>query len=138
MGFAALRQHVPNFTQNKKMSKVDTLRSAVDYIKSLQELLEHGATPQRRSSGGSERDTEDDDVHEVPYQAVTDQRQRLVTAAPFEDADGFYDFSRIGDNAPSPAESQQAMTMCESSTSALDCYAAEDAELMDFCQPWLV
>ncbi|EEC12616.1 conserved hypothetical protein, partial [Ixodes scapularis] len=46
MGFAALRQHVPNFTQNKKMSKVDTLRSAVDYIKSLQDLLDHGSQRQ--------------------------------------------------------------------------------------------
>ncbi|XP_064488485.1 achaete-scute homolog 1-like [Ornithodoros turicata] len=42
MGFAALRQHVPNITQSKKMSKVDTLRSAVDYIRSLQDLLQHG------------------------------------------------------------------------------------------------
>lgn len=38
-GFNALRQHVPQSGQ-KKLSKVETLRSAVDYIRELQELLE--------------------------------------------------------------------------------------------------
>lgn len=40
MGFEKLRQHVPRGAKNKKMSKVDTLRSAVDYIKQLQTLLD--------------------------------------------------------------------------------------------------
>ncbi|XP_076365894.1 uncharacterized protein LOC143254633 [Tachypleus tridentatus] len=39
LGFATLRQHVPNNTKNKKMSKVETLRSAVEYIRELQKLL---------------------------------------------------------------------------------------------------
>ncbi|XP_076347949.1 achaete-scute homolog 1b-like [Tachypleus tridentatus] len=39
MGFATLKQHVPNGAKNKKMSKVETLRAAVEYIKQLQELL---------------------------------------------------------------------------------------------------
>lgn len=38
-GFATLRQHVPNGVKNKKMSKVETLRSAVEYIRQLQKLL---------------------------------------------------------------------------------------------------
>lgn len=38
-GFNALRQHVPQ-TGQKKLSKVETLRSAVEYIRELQELLE--------------------------------------------------------------------------------------------------
>ncbi|XP_076373249.1 achaete-scute homolog 1-like [Tachypleus tridentatus] len=38
-GFATLRQHVPGGTTKKKMSKVETLRSAVEYIKRLQQLL---------------------------------------------------------------------------------------------------
>ncbi|KAG9339884.1 hypothetical protein JZ751_022197 [Albula glossodonta] len=43
-GFATLRQHVPNGATNKKMSKVETLRSAVEYIRALQQLLhEHDA-----------------------------------------------------------------------------------------------
>ncbi|KAM6309172.1 achaete-scute homolog 2 [Aegotheles albertisi] len=44
MGFAALRQHVPHGATSKKMSKVETLRSAVEYIRALQRLLdEHDA-----------------------------------------------------------------------------------------------
>ncbi|XP_013794653.1 achaete-scute homolog 1b-like [Limulus polyphemus] len=39
MGFATLKQHVPNGAKNKKMSKVETLRAAVEYIKQLQQLL---------------------------------------------------------------------------------------------------
>ncbi|KAJ8381950.1 hypothetical protein SKAU_G00027280 [Synaphobranchus kaupii] len=43
-GFATLREHVPNGAANKKMSKVETLRSAVEYIRALQQLLdEHDA-----------------------------------------------------------------------------------------------
>ncbi|XP_050295187.1 achaete-scute complex protein T4-like [Anthonomus grandis grandis] len=48
-GFANLRQHIPNFIAqtfesgngrgNKKLSKVETLRMAVEYIRSLEELL---------------------------------------------------------------------------------------------------
>ncbi|GFX98516.1 achaete-scute homolog 1 [Trichonephila clavipes] len=46
LGFATLRQHVPNGAKSKKMSKVETLRSAVQYIKQLQQLLndEEGTT----------------------------------------------------------------------------------------------
>lgn len=43
-GFATLRQHVPHGTKRQKMSKVDTLRSAVDYIKQLQQLLQNPDT----------------------------------------------------------------------------------------------
>ncbi|XP_053546818.1 achaete-scute homolog 1-like [Bombina bombina] len=40
LGFAKLRQHVPQAQgPNKKMSKVETLRSAVEYIRALQALL---------------------------------------------------------------------------------------------------
>ncbi|XP_044133455.1 achaete-scute homolog 2-like [Bufo gargarizans] len=40
LGFAKLKQHVPQAQgPNKKMSKVETLRSAVEYISALQSLL---------------------------------------------------------------------------------------------------
>ncbi|XP_023222394.1 achaete-scute homolog 2-like [Centruroides sculpturatus] len=39
LGFAALRQHVPYRTRTKRASKVETLRSAILYIKQLQRLL---------------------------------------------------------------------------------------------------
>lgn len=39
LGFDRLRQHVPQGRKNKKLSKVDTLKAAVDYIKHLQTVL---------------------------------------------------------------------------------------------------
>lgn len=51
-GFANLREHVPNGAANKKMSKVETLRSAVEYIRALQQLLdEHDAVSAAFQSG---------------------------------------------------------------------------------------
>ena len=38
--FARLRDHVPEAIRKKKSSKVDTLKSAVDYIQCLQQLLD--------------------------------------------------------------------------------------------------
>ncbi|KAF2358561.1 Myc-type basic helix-loop-helix (bHLH) domain, partial [Trinorchestia longiramus] len=38
-GFAALRQHIPSAAKAKKISKVDTLKQAVEYIQNLQQLL---------------------------------------------------------------------------------------------------
>ncbi|KAL1482889.1 hypothetical protein MTO96_013393 [Rhipicephalus appendiculatus] len=135
MGFAALRQHVPNFTQNKKMSKG---RHATDRRWTTSRLSKSSWTeaPVQQRHGGSERDVEDDD--DSSYKADQERRHGMTS---FEDAEGFYDFSRIGeDNAPSsPAGGVlQPSEMSESSASALDCYGADDAELMDFCQPWLV
>ena len=39
-GFSSLRQHIPYFPDKKKLSKVETLRCAVAYIKHLQQLIE--------------------------------------------------------------------------------------------------
>jgi achaete-scute complex protein len=39
-GFFSLRQHIPYFPDKKKLSKVETLRCAVSYIKHLQRLIE--------------------------------------------------------------------------------------------------
>ncbi|XP_030750625.1 uncharacterized protein LOC115878311 [Sitophilus oryzae] len=54
-GFANLRQHIPNFIAqafentngrgNKKLSKVETLRMAVEYIRSLEEVLAMDGEP---------------------------------------------------------------------------------------------
>ncbi|XP_063589302.1 uncharacterized protein LOC134766367 [Penaeus indicus] len=44
-GFAILRQHVPQAARKKKLSKVETLRCAVEYIRSLQLLLDDHPLP---------------------------------------------------------------------------------------------
>ncbi|CAG0880396.1 unnamed protein product [Cyprideis torosa] len=41
-GFSILRQHIPHIAKQKKLSKVDTLRNAVEYIRNLQRLLARG------------------------------------------------------------------------------------------------
>ncbi|XP_067830337.1 achaete-scute homolog 1-like [Heptranchias perlo] len=49
LGFANLKRHVPQRGPSKRMSKVDTLRSAVEYIRGLEVLL------REQGSGGSDR-----------------------------------------------------------------------------------
>ncbi|KAK6169966.1 hypothetical protein SNE40_018475 [Patella caerulea] len=39
-GFEVLREHVPCIKKNKKLSKVETLRRAVEYIKRLQQMID--------------------------------------------------------------------------------------------------
>ncbi|XP_009006952.1 achaete-scute homolog 2 [Callithrix jacchus] len=52
LGFQALRQHVPHGGASKKLSKVETLRSAVEYIRALQRLLaEHDAVRNALAGG---------------------------------------------------------------------------------------
>ncbi|XP_071834815.1 achaete-scute homolog 1-like [Apostichopus japonicus] len=54
LGFASLRNQLPDGVKNKKMSKVETLRSAVDYIKHLQELLDDNDAVNAVFSHGSQ------------------------------------------------------------------------------------
>ncbi|KAK8769794.1 achaete-scute homolog 2-like [Amblyomma americanum] len=54
MGFASLRSHLPDWpVASKKLSKVETLRSAVDYITRLQELLGEGARENLRPASSA-------------------------------------------------------------------------------------
>lgn len=51
-GYARLRQHLPYELEDKRLSKVETLRAAISYIKHLQEVL--GADlPQTADARGS-------------------------------------------------------------------------------------
>ncbi|XP_065054253.1 achaete-scute homolog 2-like [Rhopilema esculentum] len=49
-GFLRLRKHVPTDPKNKKLSKVKTLRLAIDYIKHLQQLLVESSVKQSHST----------------------------------------------------------------------------------------
>uniref|UniRef100_Q9PSG9 Achaete-scute homolog XASH-3 protein n=1 Tax=Xenopus laevis TaxID=8355 RepID=Q9PSG9_XENLA len=55
MGFAKLRQHVPQAQgPNKKMKSVETLRSAVEYIRALQAVLIERSAGEGQERAGSD------------------------------------------------------------------------------------
>ncbi|XP_068712501.1 achaete-scute homolog 1-like [Montipora foliosa] len=48
-GFATLRKHIPTTPMNKKLSKVETLRTAIEYIKCLQRMLSESNKVEREA-----------------------------------------------------------------------------------------
>ncbi|XP_072129044.1 achaete-scute homolog 5-like [Mobula birostris] len=53
-GYARLRQHLPQEVAEKRLSKVETLRAAISYIKELQSLLRlHGDYVERQPAGNA-------------------------------------------------------------------------------------
>ena len=62
-GYARLRDHLPHGLEDKRLSKVETLRAAIDYIKHLQSLLSPGmeggmeGDARRRTESGSDGDS---------------------------------------------------------------------------------
>ena len=66
-GFMRLRKHVPTDPKNKKLSKVKTLRSAIDYIRHLQHVLAMANKHQM----------------EAEHEAAGPQNQSWITASDF-------------------------------------------------------
>ena len=66
-GFMRLRKHVPTDPKNKKLSKVKTLRSAIDYIRHLQHVLAMANKHQM----------------EAEHEAAGPQTQSWITASDF-------------------------------------------------------
>ncbi|CAH3162500.1 unnamed protein product [Pocillopora meandrina] len=66
-GFMRLRKHVPTDPKNKKLSKVKTLRSAIDYIRHLQHVLAMANKHQM----------------ETEHEAAGTQTQSWITASDF-------------------------------------------------------
>uniref|UniRef100_A0A672H6W8 Achaete-scute family bHLH transcription factor 4 n=1 Tax=Salarias fasciatus TaxID=181472 RepID=A0A672H6W8_SALFA len=54
-GYARLREHLPQEFEDKRLSKVETLRAAIDYIKHLQSLLDLNVPGGRNMSIGDAR-----------------------------------------------------------------------------------
>ncbi|XP_039891024.1 achaete-scute homolog 4 isoform X2 [Simochromis diagramma] len=52
-GYARLREHLPHEFDDKRLSKVETLRAAIDYIKHLQNLLDVNVSGVEVSLGGA-------------------------------------------------------------------------------------
>lgn len=54
--FEILRQHIPQEKHQKKLSKVDTLKSAMIYIENLQQILQNSSPPSSTSSSSTSVD----------------------------------------------------------------------------------
>ncbi|XP_074596837.1 uncharacterized protein LOC141851924 isoform X2 [Brevipalpus obovatus] len=78
MGFHTLRQHIPNGSKSKKMSKVETLRAAVEHIRQLQAVLNgdtSGYTPYQPCAvmpSDLKKPKLEDDQNFVPMHSPTD------------------------------------------------------------------
>ena len=102
MTFARLRQHIPDGyckNKNKKLSKVDTLRGAIDYINGLQDLLDEDGSetsafddvliPQRLSSSGSSTSLESaHDKENVRMDSLSDGSESPGSASEVPSSDG--------------------------------------------------
>lgn len=104
LGFETLREHVPEGKKNKKLSKVDTLKSAVDYIRQLQELLQYTdeATSDRESETDS-RQTPSPVNHEDATPLTPSNRRCETTCMNYENnkdhTRNVYPSDIIGDQA---------------------------------------
>lgn len=96
-GFERLRQHVPNGAKNKKMSKVETLRSALEYIKYMQELLEATEDPVSRQKDS----TPAGDSNGFPMQSDQQLNQDLHLGSA-GDAENFSPSHSFDSSLPSP------------------------------------
>lgn len=79
--FELLRQHIPNDKHNKKLSKVDTLKSAMIYIENLRKIL------QSSSSSSSSSTTTTTTTTSITYQ---DQHSHLIKPIYIKQQDYIY------------------------------------------------
>lgn len=130
-GFANLRQHIPNEIitalthggrgASKKLSKVDTLRLAVEYIRQLQDLLDD-SDAEASSSTSSQQSVE-------PYYTNTS-----IPPPPCSESSASPTPSYSSENSSSISNNYMAtpLTYCKNETFE---YNAEDEELLD-CIAW--
>ncbi|XP_061177322.1 achaete-scute homolog 1b-like [Saccostrea echinata] len=72
-GYETLRHHVPAGVDNKKLSKVETLRSAVDYIKYLQNLLQSENSVQSSSAEATMTEKTYNSFNSSPHVTVKEE-----------------------------------------------------------------
>lgn len=125
LGFQALRQHVPHGGANKKLSKVETLRSAVEYIRALQRLLaEHDAVRAALAGGLLTPATPPSDECAQPSASPASASLSCASTSPSPD--------RLGCSEPTSPRSAYSSeeSSCEGELSPME------QELLDFSS-WL-
>ena len=64
-GYARLRDHLPLEPNEKRLSKVETLRGAISYIKLLQELLDKSSAADKKKNLSEEKNNEESNEVDV-------------------------------------------------------------------------
>ncbi|XP_035219022.1 achaete-scute homolog 1a-like [Stegodyphus dumicola] len=137
LGFATLRQHVPNGAKSKKMSKVETLRSAVQYIKQLQQLLSDTGDDDENSIPSF-----DDQFHH-PHPSQHPLHQSNNPLHSYSNGNGHIQSTGVGTvsfggltSPPCSAASSPTPSLGSDASSPYDSLSPEDEELLDFTT-WL-
>lgn len=81
-GFDMLRNHVPTAAKHKKMSKVETLRHAVDYILSLESLLSGTESGSQQQLPEEQRPPTDQSYQQSPHLGRTSPQSIEVPPPP--------------------------------------------------------
>ncbi|KAH8244869.1 hypothetical protein KR032_001686 [Drosophila birchii] len=163
-GFVNLRQHLPQSVINslssggrgasKKLSKVDTLRIAVEYIRGLQDMLDDGTGPRRpiynsadESSNDSYNDFDngsslEDDSSSPQQQFLVGQLNSYHSASPTPSYSGS-DISGSNSNTHSGSSSmgyvKQELPEHDLKFESFDSFSDEqpdDEELLDYISSW--
>jgi len=114
-GYLQLKDHLPITNKEKRLSKVETLRCAINYIKYLQDLLS-GSDENKKSNGGADGiQTMTDDQH--------CQRNQCVSSNQCEKTVLGYDFNNIVNPSGSYAEFHDATD--EDGDGNLLCYSSD-------------
>ncbi|KAL9984164.1 hypothetical protein ACROYT_G006431 [Oculina patagonica] len=71
-GYARLREHLPDEPTDKRMSKVETLRAAIRYIKHLESLLDVG------KDGKQDKNTEETEKRQESTEEERQEREREI------------------------------------------------------------
>ncbi|CAG7717603.1 unnamed protein product [Allacma fusca] len=124
-GFAALKQHIPLGHRSKKMSKVETLKCAVEYIKNLQGLLDTDGSTSRSN-------------HESAFQQLLPQKFELNSSGSHTSYNQLSPTSSDDPSSPSYASEGSYVT---STAISYDCenyepVSPEDEELLDAISWW--
>lgn len=155
-GFVNLRQHLPQSVINslssggrgasKKLSKVDTLRIAVEYIRGLQDMLDDGTGPRPiynsadESSNDSYNDNDFDGSLEddSPQQFLVGQLNSYHSASPTPSYSGS-DVSGSNSGSGSAGYVKQELPEHDLKFESFDSFSDEqpdDEELLDYISSW--